>query len=148
MCVCLRSNTTLLGGLPGYASQSELLNFSLFCELNCSVTQLGFILCDPWTAACQASLSMEFSRQEYWSGLPLPPPRDLPNPGMEIVSCTSCVAGRFFTAEPPGKHSLLLYIYLCCVFTDSSTKCHLQGGRGFCSVHCYVLSTGYIVDPE
>ena len=37
----------------------------------------------PWTVACQASLSMEFSRQEYRSGLPFPTPRDLPNPGIE-----------------------------------------------------------------
>ena len=40
-------------------------------------------LCNPWTVACQAPLSMEFSRQEYWSGLPCPPLRDLPNPGIE-----------------------------------------------------------------
>ena len=39
-----------------------------------------------WTAAPQAPLSMGFSRQEYWSGLPFPPPRDLPNPGIELVS--------------------------------------------------------------
>ena len=37
----------------------------------------------PWTVACQASLSMEFSRQEYWSGLPFPSPGDLPNPGIK-----------------------------------------------------------------
>jgi len=36
-----------------------------------------------WTAACQASLFMEFSRQEYWSGLPFPSPRELPNLGIE-----------------------------------------------------------------
>ena len=35
----------------------------------------------PWTVACQAPLSMGFSRQEYWSGLPFPSPGDLPNPG-------------------------------------------------------------------
>ena len=40
----------------------------------------------PWTVACQAPLSMEFSRQEYWSGLPCPPPGDLPNPGIEPTS--------------------------------------------------------------
>ena len=57
----------------------------------------------PWAAACQAALSMEFSRQEYWSGLPLPPPRDLPDPGIEPTSPVSCTAGRFFTTEPPGK---------------------------------------------
>ena len=40
----------------------------------------------PWTVACQAPLSMGFSRQEYWSGLPCPPPGDLPDPGAETGS--------------------------------------------------------------
>ena len=40
----------------------------------------------PWTAAYQAPQSMGFSRQEYWSGLPLPSPADLPNPGIELRS--------------------------------------------------------------
>ena len=40
----------------------------------------------PWTLAHQPSLSMGFSRQEYWSGLPCPPPGDLPDPGMEARS--------------------------------------------------------------
>ena len=40
----------------------------------------------PWTAARQAPLSMGFSRQEYWSGFPLPPPEDLPDLGMELAS--------------------------------------------------------------
>ena len=43
----------------------------------------------PWTIACQAPLSMGFPRQEYWSGLPCPPPRNLPDPGMEPVSLMS-----------------------------------------------------------
>ena len=42
-----------------------------------------------WTVACQAPLSMEFSRQEYWSGLPFPPPGDLPNTGIESTSLMS-----------------------------------------------------------
>ena len=47
---------------------------------------------------------MEFSRQEYWSGLPFPPPGNLPNPGMEPVSPASpALAGGFFITEPPGK---------------------------------------------
>ena len=37
----------------------------------------------PWTAACQAPLSMGFSRREYWNGLPFPSPEDLPNPGIK-----------------------------------------------------------------
>ena len=40
----------------------------------------------PWTVACQPPLSMRFSRQEYWSGLPCSPPRDLPNPGIKPTS--------------------------------------------------------------
>ena len=40
-------------------------------------------LATPWTIACQAPLSMGFSRQEYWSGLPFPSPGDLPDPGIE-----------------------------------------------------------------
>ena len=49
-------------------------------------------------------LSMEFSRQEYWSGLPFPSPGDLPNPGIEPTSLASpALAGRFFTFAPPGK---------------------------------------------
>ena len=50
------------------------------------VAQLCPTLCDPWTVAHQAPLSMEFSRQEYWSGLPFPSPGDLPEPGIEPES--------------------------------------------------------------
>ena len=49
----------------------------------------------PWTVACQAPLSMGFSKQEYWSGLLCPLPGDLPNPGIEPGS--PALAGRFFT---------------------------------------------------
>ena len=54
-----------------------------------------------WTIACHPPLSMGFSRQEYWNGLPFPPPGNLPNPGIESTSPT--LADRFFTTEPPGK---------------------------------------------
>ena len=46
-------------------------------------------LCDPMDCARQAPLSVELSRQEYWSGLPFPTPGDLPNPGVELVSLGS-----------------------------------------------------------
>ena len=49
----------------------------------------------------QAPLTMGLPRQEYWSGLPFPPPGDLPSPGIEPGS--SALAGGFFTTEPPGK---------------------------------------------
>ena len=53
-----------------------------------------------WTVAYQAPLSMGFSRQEYWSGLPCPPP-DLPEPGIKPAS--SAVEGEFLATGPPGK---------------------------------------------
>ena len=52
----------------------------------------------PWTVACQAPLSMDFSRQEYCSGLPFPTPGDLPKAGIEPVPLTPSV-GRFFTTS-------------------------------------------------
>ena len=52
----------------------------------------------PWTVACQAPLSMEFSRQDYYSGLPFPTPGDLPDPGIEPTSLASpALAVGFFT---------------------------------------------------
>ena len=48
-----------------------------------------------------------FFRQEYWNGLPFPSPWDLPDPGIELVS--PALAGGFFTTEPPGKPTVLLY---------------------------------------
>ena len=81
------------------------------------VTKLGPTLATPWTVARQAPLSTGFSRQEYWSGLPGPPPGDLPYPSMEPMSLMSpALAGGFFTTEPPGKpvassvtHKISLY---------------------------------------
>ena len=75
-----------------------------------------------WTLAHQAPLSMEFSRQAYWSGLPFPPPGDLPNLGTTPMSLeSSALAGGFFTTEPPGKHSALytsFYIFSLSVFLE------------------------------
>ena len=54
----------------------------------------------PWTVARQAPLSMGCSRQEYWSGLPCPPPRDFPEPVIELGSLMSpALAGGFFTTS-------------------------------------------------
>ena len=58
---------------------------SRLLDLSCGglVTKSWQTLVTPWTVSRQAPLSMGFSRQEYWSGLPFPPPGDLPDPGME-----------------------------------------------------------------
>ena len=58
----------------------------------------------PWTVAHWAPLSMQFSRQEHWSGLPFPFPGDLPDPRIEPES--PALAGRFFTTAPPGKPAI------------------------------------------
>ena len=57
-----------------------------------------------WTIAHQAPLSVEFSRQEYWSGLPCPPPGDISNPGIEPASIMSpALAGGFLTTSATWK---------------------------------------------
>ena len=62
----------------------------------------------PWTVAHQAPLSMEFSRQKYWSGLPFPSPGDLPDPGIKPTSLASpSLAGRFFTSWATRKPFVL-----------------------------------------
>ena len=71
------------------------------CAQSHSHVQLFVI---PWTVARQAPLSMGFFKQEYWSGLPFPPPVDLPDPWIESMSpSTPALEGGFFTTEPPGK---------------------------------------------
>ena len=60
-----------------------------------------------WTVARQAPLSMGFSRQEYWSGLPCPPPGDLPSPGIEPRS--PALQMDSLPSEPPGKPSSGLF---------------------------------------
>ena len=58
----------------------------------------------PWTTAHQAPLPMEFSRQECWSGLPFPPPGNLPKPGIEPRS--PALQADVLPSEPPGKRML------------------------------------------
>ena len=107
--------------------------------LNCMHTKSSHVLlfATSWTVACQAPLSMGFSRQEYSSGLPFPPPGDLPDPGIKPTSLApSAFAGRFFTTEPPQKPTReicrLLTELTCQLVTGSlvcGTKellCHLQ----------------------
>ena len=74
------------------------------CHLCVCCVFIVLLFVTPWTAAYRAPLSMGFFRQEYWSGLPFPPPGDLPDSGIKPVSLMSPVlADRFFTTVPPGK---------------------------------------------
>ena len=76
-------------------------NYTCLCTCACSVVSNSVT---PWTVAWKTPLSMGFSRQEYWSGLPFPTPGDLLNPEIKPASPVSpALAGQFLTAEPPGK---------------------------------------------
>ena len=91
-------------------------DFSLLSHLSvsCSV-MLDSVT--PWTVAHQAPLSMEFSRQEHWSGVPFPSPEHLPDPGNEPRS----VAGRFFTISGTREALPHLKQHYCCLPFQSSS---------------------------
>ena len=74
----------------------------------------------PWTVAHQASPSLEFSRQESWSGLPFPSPGNLPNPGMEPGSPALQVEA--LPSEPPGNTSFLSFFVFCDAIRQKSYK--------------------------
>ena len=76
----------------------HIFKISLFM---CVCAQSCPILCNPIDLACQASLSMKFSRQKYWSGLPFPSPGYLPDPGIEPRS--PVLQADTLTYEPPGN---------------------------------------------
>ena len=90
--------------LYGPPSKSALRNAAT--ELISTASRLSrvWLFLTPWTVARQAPLSMEFSRQEYWSGLSFPPLGYLPDPEIEPGSPEAPALTReFFTPEPPGK---------------------------------------------
>ena len=80
-------------------------NFEFLCQLHmmCVLVTQWCLFVTPWTVACQAplSMSMELSRQEYWSRLPFPFPWDLPNPVIEPGS--PVLQADSLPFEPPGK---------------------------------------------
>ena len=70
------------------------------CRVCAKSLQSCSTLATPWTVACQAPLSLGFSRQQYWSGLPFPSPGDLPDPGIEPTFLKSpALACGFFTTS-------------------------------------------------
>ena len=102
---CHRGAQDLLDKPLQFTSRSKLIVLQkqlCTCVLSCfSHVQFFATL---WTVACQAPLSMGFSRQGYWSGLPFPSPGDLPHLGIEPVSLKSpALAGRFFPTSATWK---------------------------------------------
>ena len=104
---------------------------SLNIPENCGgglVTKSCLTLATPWTVASQAPLSMGFSRQEYWSGLPYPTPGDLPDPGIEPASLLHWQAGSFTTSGTWETHSWS-YTY---AYDDEASRIPTKP-RSFCN---------------
>ena len=105
---------SIISGARNTRGRAQLLRLCLFATL--------------WTAACEASLSLGFSRQGYWSGLPCPSPGDLPHSGIEHTS--PVLAGGFFTTEPPEKPHISDFFFKTqigmLVHTHTHTNTHTQ----------------------
>ena len=113
MCVCVCARTRALSG--SIMSDSLwphilILLFSGWIMSNSSET--------PWTIACQAPLSMGFSSQEYWSGLPFPSSGDLPDPWIKPTS--PALAGRFLPLSHQGSPDNSLYLLYYVDWTRSA----------------------------
>ena len=104
---------------------SYLISSHLYAQLFSHV----WLFETPWTRPCQAPLSMEFSKQEYWSGLLFPTSGALPDPGIELTSLASpTLVGRFFTTSTTWE--ALNHPMLCLTLCDP-IDCNLPGS----SVH-------------
>ena len=93
------------------------------CVHTCTLSRV-LLFVTPWTVASQAPLSVGFSRQEYWSGLPFPIPGDLPDPGIKPASFSSPspprLAGGFPSMIPPERPVMSCYVF---VAQSSPTLC-------------------------
>ena len=104
--LCIRSS------VPHFSTIISVCVCVCVCVCACTRTQFCPILCNPLDYSLPGSSVDVISQQEYWSGLPFPPPGDLPNPEIKPVSpAFPALAGRFSTTEPPRE---LLFIYHMC----------------------------------
>ena len=106
--------------------------------------QLCPTLCNTMDCTCQAPLSMGFSRQEYWSGLHCPSPRDLPKPGIEPASLGSpALAGEFFTTSATWEaHMPLITAYLC---NSNNCECFQHPPSPSAICRAGMLRTGHLL---
>ena len=120
---------------PGPGGLFSSTSFSHLCMLSCFSCVGLFVT--PWTVARQAPLSKEFSRPEYWSGLPFHSAEDRPDPGIELASLMSSVlASGFSTASAPGKPVPVSWCYSLPQLRP--TLCDPTGCRapGLSVLHC------------
>ena len=99
-----------------------------------------WLFATPWTVAHQAPSSIEFSRQEYWSGLPFPSPEDLPGPGIKPRSPT--LWANALPSEPPGNPHQKNFLKIACGHTITflsplralNERCSISGPLIFISL--------------
>ena len=115
------------------------------CLLLFSLSVVCNSLWPPWTVACQTPLSMGFSRQEHWSGLPFPPPGNLPHPGIKPMS-PALAGGKALIWRVREPQKLLRGCYLVRSWIDSSlsrsTICDALGS--FSYARCAAFQAGEI----
>ena len=100
-----------------------ILVIILILKFRCLITNQVRLFVIPWTVPCQAPLSMEFPRQEYWNGLPFPSPGDLPDPGIEPSSLAW--QADFLPLSTWKAVSILdLSFYRCCSLQYGYTTVH------------------------
>ena len=100
---------------------------------------------NPWTVTCQAPLSMGFPRQEYWNGLPFSSPGDLPNPGIEPVSCIGRYSFRLSHQRNLYKHILVCIHFLCWLFLPLTLFTCIACMDGFISINELNVFTTHIL---
>ena len=125
-----------------YWIEVMILDFlALFLVLVKSLSRVR-LSATPWTVAYQAPPSMEFSRQEYWSGLPFPSPGYLPDPGIEPGSPT--LQADALSSEPPGKPFLVLvctnYRLLDVLLKIEKIPFHLYYAEDFIMIRYWILA--------
>ena len=128
--------------MRGHIQTRNLILYQHLCRLmrlpcRAKSLQSCMTLSIPWTVAHQAPLSMEFSRQEYWSGLRCLPPGSLPDPGDQTqVSYGTHIIGRFFTTEPLGKPN-----DVAMVIKSRNLITELLADKAFCQIE---LNFGFL----
>ena len=96
---------------------------------SCVLLTLSCLSATPWTVAHQAPLSMGFSRQEYWSGLPCPPPGDLPDPGIESRAPTMQAGSLPSEPIPFAREANRIVKRTCFLNPIRSCVCECGGGQ-------------------
>ena len=103
----------------------------MFIVHACSVTQSCLTLGDLMDCSPPISSVQGLSWQEYWSGLPFPPPGDLPNPGIESESPEAlALAGRFLISEPPWRPWIYFWFQIPKISSEPSQAGHLKLADG------------------